>query len=75
MRHEGGGAALKAFPILNANPDDNRVIYHRDVNLGLAVALDWGLIVPVVHQAGELNLLGLARRAVDLGTRARRQET
>ncbi len=63
--------ALKAFPVLNASIDGNKVIYHRNVNLGLAVALDWGLIVPVVQAADELNLLGLARRANDLAERAR----
>ncbi len=63
--------ALKAFPVLNAGLDENRIIYHRDVNLGIAVALEWGLIVPVIHKANELNLLGLARRIQDLGTRAR----
>jgi pyruvate dehydrogenase E2 component (dihydrolipoamide acetyltransferase) len=64
-------AALNAFPIVNASLEGSRVIYHRDVNLGLAVALEWGLIVPVVKNAGELNLLGLARHAADLAERAR----
>lgn len=63
--------ALKAFPVMNASLDDKRVIYHRDINLGLAVALDWGLLVPVIHKADELNMLGLSRRAVDLAARAR----
>jgi 2-oxoglutarate dehydrogenase E2 component (dihydrolipoamide succinyltransferase) len=63
--------ALKAFPMVNASVDGTRVIYHRDIHLGLAVALEWGLIVPVIHGAGELNLLGLARRAADLAERAR----
>ncbi len=63
--------ALKSFPIVNASLDDNRVIYHRNVNLGMAVALDWGLIVPVVQRADELNLLGLSRRLSDLAERAR----
>jgi 2-oxoglutarate dehydrogenase E2 component (dihydrolipoamide succinyltransferase) len=63
--------ALKQWPVLNASLDEQKVIYHRDVNLGMAVALDWGLIVPVIHKANELNLLGLARRVVDLGERAR----
>ena len=63
--------ALKAFPVLNASLDGNKVIYHQHINLGIAVALDWGLIVPVVHKADEMNLLGLARRTVDLATRAR----
>ena len=66
--------ALKSFPILNASLDGNNVIYHRNINLGLAVSLDWGLIVPVVHGADELNLLGLARRGVDLATRARNRK-
>ena len=63
--------ALKAFPILNASIDGENVVYHKDVNLGMAVALDWGLIVPVVHHADEKNLLGLARAVNDLAERAR----
>jgi len=63
--------ALKVHPLLNASLDGQKVIYHRAVNLGMAVALDWGLIVPVIHHADELNLLGLARRAIDLAERAR----
>lgn len=63
--------ALKAFPVINASLDGTRVIYHRDIHLGLAVALEWGLIVPVIHNAGELNLLGLVRRGTDLAERAR----
>ena len=63
--------ALKVFPELNASLDGNRIIYHRNVNLGLAVALDWGLLVPVVKAAEELNTLGLIRRANDLAERAR----
>lgn len=63
--------ALKAFPIVNASTDGKKVIYHQSVNLGLAVALDWGLIVPVIQGADELNVLGLARRAADLANRAR----
>jgi len=63
--------ALKAYPVLNASIDGDSVVYHKDVNLGVAVALDWGLIVPVVHQADEKNLLGLARAVGDLADRAR----
>jgi pyruvate dehydrogenase E2 component (dihydrolipoamide acetyltransferase) len=63
--------ALKAFPVLNASIDGESIVYHRDVNLGLAVALDWGLIVPVIHHADEKNVLGLARAAADLAERAR----
>jgi pyruvate dehydrogenase E2 component (dihydrolipoamide acetyltransferase) len=62
---------LKEFPILNASMDENNVIYHRDLNIGIAVALEWGLIVPVLKNADELNILGLARSINDLGERAR----
>jgi pyruvate dehydrogenase E2 component (dihydrolipoamide acetyltransferase) len=63
--------ALKSFPVINASVDGNKVIYHQHINLGIAVALDWGLIVPVIQAADELNLLGLTRRANDLAERAR----
>lgn len=63
--------ALKNFPVVNASLDGRKLIYHHNINLGLAVALDWGLIVPVIHHADELNTLGLARRAADLAARAR----
>ena len=63
--------ALKAFPVLNASVDGDNVVYHKDVNLGVAVALDWGLIVPVIHHADEKNVLGLARAVNDLADRAR----
>jgi len=51
--------------------DENNIIYHRDYNIGVAVALDWGLIVPVVKSADEKNILGLAKTINDLGERAR----
>ena len=63
--------SLKRFPVLNASLDGDNIVYHRDINLGIAVALDWGLIVPVIKRADELSLLGLARATVDLATRAR----
>ncbi len=63
--------ALKAFPIVNARVEGEGIAYHKDINLGVAVALDWGLIVPVIHRADEKNLLGLARAVVDLADRAR----
>ena len=66
--------ALKAHPVVNASLDGKKMIYHRDINLGIAVALDWGLIVPVIKNAGELNLLGLTRRAGDLAERARNKK-
>jgi 2-oxoglutarate dehydrogenase E2 component (dihydrolipoamide succinyltransferase) len=63
--------ALKAFPVVNASIDGDNVVYHKDVNLAVAVALDWGLIVPVIHHADEKNVFGLARAVNDLADRAR----
>ncbi len=63
--------SLKAFPLLNASIDGDSIVYHRDHNIGLAVALDGGLIVPVIHNADEKSFLGLARAVNDLGERAR----
>jgi 2-oxoglutarate dehydrogenase E2 component (dihydrolipoamide succinyltransferase) len=63
--------ALKAHPVVNASVDGDSIVYHRAVNVGVAVALDWGLIVPVVHDADEKNVLGLARAVSDLAERAR----
>jgi 2-oxoglutarate dehydrogenase dihydrolipoamide succinyltransferase (E2 component) len=62
---------LREFPIINASMDENNIVYHRDYNIGIAVALDWGLIVPVVKNADEKNVLGLAKVINDLGERAR----
>jgi len=64
-------AGIREFPILNASMDETSVVYHNDVNIGIAVALDWGLIVPVLKGADELNILGVARSVNDLGERAR----
>ena len=64
-------AGLREFPILNASMDDTNTVYHRDINIGIAVALDWGLIVPVLKRADELNILGASRAINDLGDRAR----
>jgi 2-oxoglutarate dehydrogenase E2 component (dihydrolipoamide succinyltransferase) len=63
--------ALQQFPIVNASLEGDSIRYHRDINVGIAVALDWGLIVPVLKSAGELNFLGLQRGISDLGERAR----
>jgi 2-oxoglutarate dehydrogenase E2 component (dihydrolipoamide succinyltransferase) len=63
--------ALQKFPDLNASIDGDDIVYHRDINLGMAVALEWGLIVPVIHGADEKSILGLARAANDLAERAR----
>ncbi len=63
--------ALKAFPILNSSVDGDAVVYHKDVNIGVAVALETGLIVPVVKHADELSLTAVAERVADLAERAR----
>jgi 2-oxoglutarate dehydrogenase E2 component (dihydrolipoamide succinyltransferase) len=63
--------ALTKFPIVNSSLVDGAIHYHSNINLGIAVALEWGLIVPVVKQAEERNFLGLARAIGDLAARAR----
>ncbi|MEK7722989.1 MAG: 2-oxoglutarate dehydrogenase, E2 component, dihydrolipoamide succinyltransferase [Acidobacteriota bacterium] len=63
--------ALRKFPVVNSQIEGDKVIYKGDVNLGMAVALDWGLIVPVIKQADTLSLSGLALKANDLADRAR----
>ena len=63
--------ALGEFPVLNASLGEDRIVYHRAVNLGIAVALPDGLIVPVLHRADERNFMGLARGIADVATRAR----
>jgi pyruvate dehydrogenase E2 component (dihydrolipoyllysine-residue acetyltransferase) len=62
---------LKEFPMLNASVVDTNIVYRKDINIGVAVALDWGLIVPVIKNADEKSFLGLARAAVELAERAR----
>jgi 2-oxoglutarate dehydrogenase E2 component (dihydrolipoamide succinyltransferase) len=66
--------ALRAVPVVNASVDGDNVVYHKDVNVGIAVALDWGLIVPVIKKADERNLLGLTRAIADLASRARAKQ-
>jgi 2-oxoglutarate dehydrogenase E2 component (dihydrolipoamide succinyltransferase) len=63
--------ALRAFPTVNASADGTNVVLHKECNIGVAVALDWGLIVPVIKEAEEKNFLGLARALNDLAVRAR----
>jgi 2-oxoglutarate dehydrogenase E2 component (dihydrolipoamide succinyltransferase) len=63
--------ALKIFPILNSSVEGDGILYRKDLNIGMAVALDWGLIVPVIRNADEKNVLGLARAVNDLAERAR----
>ena len=67
----GVAQTLRKHPVLNASVMGESTLYRRDINLGIAVALDWGLIVPVVRHADELNLLGTARAINDLAERAR----
>jgi 2-oxoglutarate dehydrogenase E2 component (dihydrolipoamide succinyltransferase) len=63
--------ALQQFPIINASVEGDNLRYHQHVNMGIAVALDWGLIVPVIKNAEEKNFLGLQRAITDVGERAR----
>ena len=63
--------ALQQYPIVNSSLEGESIRYHQHVNAGIAVALDWGLIVPVLKNADELNFLGLQRGITDLGERAR----
>jgi 2-oxoglutarate dehydrogenase E2 component (dihydrolipoamide succinyltransferase) len=63
--------ALRQFPIVNASVDGENIVYKKDLNLGIAVALENGLIVPVIRNADEKNLLGLTRAINDLSSRAR----
>jgi pyruvate dehydrogenase E2 component (dihydrolipoamide acetyltransferase) len=62
---------LREFPTVNSSVDGTNIVLHRECNIGIAVALDWGLIVPVIKNAEEKNFLGLARAVNDLGERAR----
>jgi pyruvate dehydrogenase E2 component (dihydrolipoyllysine-residue acetyltransferase) len=66
--------ALQQWPIINGSLEGDAIRYHRHVNVGIAVALDWGLIVPVLKNADELNFLGLQRGITDLGERARNKK-
>jgi len=65
---------LRRHPIVNASVDENNIIYRKDINLGIAVAIDGGLIVPVIKNADEKNLLGLSRAIVDVAERARTKQ-
>jgi pyruvate dehydrogenase E2 component (dihydrolipoamide acetyltransferase) len=63
--------ALRAFPIVNASVEGDAIVYRQDIHLGVAVSLDWGLLVPVIRNADRMNLGGLARSLNDLAERAR----
>ena len=66
--------ALRAFPIVNASIEGTNILYHNEINIGIAVALDNGLIVPVIRQADEKSVAGLQRAIVDLASRARSRQ-
>ena len=71
---QAAAAALKRFPIVNSSLDGDTIVYKRPINIGIAVNLEWGLIVPVIKNADEKNLLGLAKTINDLGDRARNKK-
>jgi 2-oxoglutarate dehydrogenase E2 component (dihydrolipoamide succinyltransferase) len=62
---------LRAWPVINSSIEGTDIIYKKDINVGIAVALDWGLIVPVIRNADELSMVGLSRKVNDLAERAR----
>jgi 2-oxoglutarate dehydrogenase E2 component (dihydrolipoamide succinyltransferase) len=62
---------IRDFPIINSSVEGDSIRYHRNINIGIAVALDWGLIVPIIKNAEEKNIVGLQRAITDLGDRAR----
>jgi pyruvate dehydrogenase E2 component (dihydrolipoamide acetyltransferase) len=66
--------ALKKHPVVNAAVQGDAILYNKNINIGIAVALDWGLIVPVIKQTEEKNFLGIARAIVDLAERARNKK-
>jgi len=66
--------ALRTYPIVNASIEGTNILYHNDINIGIAVALENGLIVPVIRNADERNVLGLQRAIVDLASRARSRQ-
>ncbi len=71
---QAAAEAIRHYPILNASIEGANIIYHNEINLGIAVALENGLIVPVIRNADEKNVVGLQRSIVDLSTRARSRQ-
>ncbi|MDQ3818155.1 MAG: 2-oxo acid dehydrogenase subunit E2 [Acidobacteriota bacterium] len=72
--YQAGTSAIRQIPVFNSQVSGDQIIYKRDINLGMAVALDWGLIVPVIKRADDLSISGLARAANDLADRARAKQ-
>jgi len=66
--------SLRTYPIVNASIEGTNILYHNEINIGIAVALENGLIVPVIRNADEKNVLGLQRAIVDLASRARSRQ-
>ncbi|HEY2384993.1 MAG TPA: dihydrolipoamide acetyltransferase family protein [Terriglobia bacterium] len=71
---QAAATALKRFPIVNSSLDGDTIVYKRAINIGIAVNLEWGLIVPVIKNADEKNLFGLAKAINDIGGRARNKK-
>ncbi len=71
---KAAATALKEFPTVNASLDGSDVVYHRDINIGVAVALDWGLLVPVIKNADNLSIVGLQKAINDVAERARKKQ-
>jgi pyruvate dehydrogenase E2 component (dihydrolipoamide acetyltransferase) len=71
---QAAATALKRFPIVNSSLDGDTIVYKRAINIGIAVNLEWGLIVPVIKNADEKNLFGIAKALNDLGERARNKK-
>jgi pyruvate dehydrogenase E2 component (dihydrolipoyllysine-residue acetyltransferase) len=71
---QAAAAALKKFPVVNSSLEGDIIVYKRAINIGIAVNLDWGLIVPVIKNADEKSLIGLARALHDIGDRARNKK-
>jgi 2-oxoglutarate dehydrogenase E2 component (dihydrolipoamide succinyltransferase) len=71
---KAAASALKAVPAVNASVDGTDILYRKDINIGIAVALDWGLIVPVVKNADQKSLVELSKEIADLAARARSRQ-
>jgi 2-oxoglutarate dehydrogenase E2 component (dihydrolipoamide succinyltransferase) len=66
--------ALREYPVANASVEGTNILYHNEINIGIAVALDNGLIVPVIRRADEMSIVGIQRAVVDLAARARSRQ-
>jgi len=71
---QAAATALKRFPVVNSSLEGDTIVYKRPINIGVAVNLEWGLIVPVIRNADEKNLFGLTKAINDIGERARNKK-